>query len=90
MILILVLTGEVSEGASHRAELLPPPPQPVECLSSRHWWEREEGWAVGVHTGSGRGLQGRKTKAFRDSSKELLCERGNLGGVTGFTLPGEG
>lgn len=41
---------------------------------------------MGFHTGSGRGLQHRKTKAFRDSSKELLCERGNLGGVIGFTL----
>lgn len=37
----------------------------------------------GVTVGPGRGLQQqRKTKAFRDSSKELLCERGNLGGVT--------
>ena len=43
---------------------------------------------MGVHTGSVRGLQLRKTEAFRDSSKELLCERGDLGGVTGFTLPG--
>lgn len=51
-----------------------------------HGWEKEEGWAVGFHTGSGRGLQHRKTKAFRDSSKELLCERGNLGGVMEFTL----
>lgn len=41
---------------------------------------------MGFHTGSSRGLQHRKTKAFRDSSKELLCERGKLGGVMGFTL----
>ena len=32
--------------------------------------------------GPGRGTQQRKTRAFRDSSKELLCERGNLGRVT--------
>ena len=54
----------------------------------RHGSDREEEWAVGVHTGSVRGLQLRKTEAFRDSSKELLCERRDLGGVTGFTLPG--
>lgn len=32
--------------------------------------------------GPGRGSLQRKTEAFRDSSKELLCERGKLGGVT--------
>ena len=56
-------------------------------LPRQRWgepWVGNEGRAgKGRFTaGPGRGLQQRKTEAFRDSSKELLCERGKLGGVT--------
>lgn len=38
---------------------------------------------MGIHTGSGRGLPSRKTKAFRDSSKECCVKEaiseGSLG-----------
>lgn len=79
-ILISVLTGEVP--GRPRTE--------QSCPQAVMVGKRGGRVGSGVHRGSGRGLQQRKTKAFRGSSKELLCERGNLGGVTGFTLPGEG
>lgn len=38
---------------------------------------------MGIHTGSGRGLPSRKTKAFRDSSKECCVKEVILEGSLG-------
>lgn len=52
-------------------------------LLPNHGSETEEGWAVGIHMGSGRGLPSRKRKAFRDSSKACCVKEAILEGSLG-------